>query len=78
MKKIKLTREVIVPSSDYCYMWKGGEVCPFLSFRRERMNPKEKWECTFFDTDLKQNLNSFGIKKYCEKEKNEGKVVRIH
>lgn len=70
MKKVTLSREIMVPDSEYCIRWKNQkDSCPMLQFRKEAKNPKILWKCTFFDEDLLQNINSHGIRKYCVKDR---------
>ena len=76
MKKVKLERELLVPDTDFCIMWKNQkEVCPLLSFRKEPNNEKIVWKCNFFDKDLLSNITAHGIKKVCiNKEPNKDNV----
>lgn len=67
MRKIELKRELLVPDSDYCIVWKNQkEVCTMLTFGKVAGKPNLVWKCTFFDKDIIDNINSFGIKKMCE------------
>ena len=69
MKKVLLEREIMVPDNHYCMQWLNKKIsCPMLSFRKDKSNPKILWKCNFFDEDLLQNLNSIGIRKFCEDE----------
>lgn len=69
MEKITLERDIMVPRGGYCIRWKHQDItCPQLNFRKDARKPKIKWNCAFFDEDLVQNINAFGIKKYCKKE----------
>lgn len=65
MKEVILERKVSIPSADYCILWKGGEVCKFLAFRKDANNETIMWKCSFHEADLSENLCSFGIKKFC-------------
>lgn len=67
MKKVTLQRDIMVPDSHYCIQWINQKItCPMLSFRKDAKNPKIVWKCNFFDEDLVQNINSIGIRKFCE------------
>ena len=78
MKKIKLERELLVPDTEYCIMWKNQrEICNMLTFGKVAGKPNIAWKCTFFDIDIKNNINSFGIKKHCEKYKHTDVIHKL-
>lgn len=78
MKKTKLTRELLVPDTDFCIMWKNQkEICPMLTFGKLAGQPSIVWKCTFFDKDIKQNIDSYGIKKFCMEHNNKGSIHSI-
>jgi len=78
MKKVKLERELLVPSTGYCIMWADQkEICSKLTFGKVADKPSIAWQCTFFDKDIKQNIDPYGIKKYCSELDTEGTVYSI-
>lgn len=78
MKKINLKRDILVPDTGYCLMWKNQvEICPKLTFGKVAGKPDIAWQCTFFDKDIKQNIDSFGIKKYCDDIVEKGTIHNI-
>lgn len=78
MKKVTIHRDVMVPSSDFCILWKQRkDTCQFLVFRKDANNPKMIFKCSFFDKDLDDNICSHGIEKICDLEDNKDNVIHI-
>lgn len=78
MKKVLLQRIINIPEFNYCITWKNmDEICPALIIRKNAKEQKILFGCDFYNVDLAPNINSIGIKKFCEKIE-QGEVVQIH